>query len=181
MRPTSAGSIGRYGTSHSALPLRFLGALRGEALLDRVLVRAGERGEDELAGIRMPRMHRQRRAVLGGADDGADVGEIELRIDALRVQVHRQRDEAHVAGALAIAEQAAFDAIRARHHRELRRGDAGAAIVVRMHGHDDAVAPAQVAVHPFDLVGVDVRRRDLDRRRQVEDDRMRASSAARRR
>ena len=53
---------------------------------------------------------------------------------ALRVEVHRQRDEADVAGALAVAEQAAFDAVRAGHHGELGRGDAGAAIVVRMHG-----------------------------------------------
>ena len=53
--------------------------------------------------------------------------------------------------------------------------DAGAAIVVRMHGQHDAIAAAQVAMHPFDLVGEDVRRGDLDRRRQVEDHRMAAS------
>ena len=120
----------------------------------------------------MPRVHRQRRAVFGRPDDGADVAEIELRIDALRVQVHRQRHEAHVAGPLAVAEQAALDAIRAGHHGELGRGDAGAAIVVRMHGYDDAIAPAQMPVHPLDLVGEDVRRRDLDGRRQIENDRM---------
>ena len=40
---------------------------------------------------------------------------------------------------------------------------------------------ARCAMHPFDLVGVDVRRRDLDRRRQVEDALACAASAARRR
>ena len=39
---------------------------RGEGLLDRVLVRAGERGVDQVAGIRMARMHRQLVAVLDG-------------------------------------------------------------------------------------------------------------------
>ena len=56
--------------------------------------------------------------------------------------------------------------------RELRRGDAGTAIVMRMQAQQHAVAPRQIAVHPLDLIGVDVRRGDLDRRRQVEDDRL---------
>src|SRR3546814_2696175 len=38
-----------------------------------------------------------------------------------------------------------------------------------MQRQDHAVAPGDVAVEPLDLVGVDVRRRHLDRRRQVED------------
>ena len=37
---------------------------RGEGLLDRVLVRAGERGVDQVADVRMARMHRQLVAVL---------------------------------------------------------------------------------------------------------------------
>src|SRR3546814_13168389 len=38
-----------------------------------------------------------------------------------------------------------------------------------MQRQDHAVAPGDVAVDPLDLVGVEVRRRHLDRRRQVED------------
>src|SRR5512132_1757727 len=128
--------------------LRFLRALRGKAFLDRILMRAGKRGEHELAGVRMPRMHGQRRAVFRRANHRTDVAEIELRIDALRLQVQRERHEAHVAGALAVAEKATFDAIGAGHQRELGCRDAGAAIVVRMHRHDDAIAAAQLAMHP---------------------------------
>ena len=50
-----------------------------------------------------------------------------------RVEIQRERHDVDVAGALAVAEQRAFDAIGARHHAELGRGDRGAAIVVRMH------------------------------------------------
>lgn len=39
-----------------------------------------------------------------------------------------------------------------------------------MHREEDRIAPRQVAVHPFDLVGVDVGRGHLHRGRQVEDD-----------
>jgi len=45
------------------------------------------------------------------------------------------------------------------------RSTSGAAIVVRMQAQQRAVAPRQIAMHPFDLIGVDIGRRDLDRRR----------------
>ncbi len=114
-------------------------------------------------------MHGQLVAVLDGADDFADVGEVDARIDALRVKIEAERHEAHVAGALAVAEEAAFDPVGAGHHAELRRSDTAAAIVVRMEGEHDAVAAREVAVHPLDLVGVDVGRRHLDRRGKIDD------------
>ena len=173
VRPAHVGGIDRQvGHFPLQVALRFLGALRGEPLLDRILMGPRERGEHQFAGVRMARVHRQRRAVFGGADDRADVAEIELRIDALRVQVHRQRHQAHVARSLPIAEQAALHPIRTSHHRELRSRHTGAAIVVRMHGYDDAVAPAQMPMHPLDLVGEDVGRGDLDGRGQIQYDRM---------
>ena len=52
---------------------------RGEGLLDRVLVRAGERGVDQVARVRVARMHRQLVAVLDGAADLVDVGEVQAR------------------------------------------------------------------------------------------------------
>ena len=53
-------------------------------------------------------------------------------IDALREHVERQRDDVDIAGALAIAEQRAFDAVGAGHQAEFGGGDAGAAVIVRM-------------------------------------------------
>ena len=48
-------------------------------------------------------------------------GEFEPGIDALAVEIHRQRHQADVTGALAVAEQAAFDAVGACHHRPAPR------------------------------------------------------------
>ena len=56
-------------------------------------------------------VHRQLVAVLDRAPDLVDVGEVDLRVDAAAEQVQAQRDDAYVSGALAVAEQAALDAV----------------------------------------------------------------------
>ena len=142
-------------------------------------MRAGERREHEVADVRMTRMDRQLIAVLGAARRLVDVREIEAGINALRVQIERERHDVDVAGALAVAEQRAFDALGAGHHAELGRRDRGAAIVVRMDRQHDRVALRDVTAEPFDLIRVDVRRRHLDGRRQIEDDLALRASAAR--
>src|SRR3546814_1106938 len=62
-------------------------------------------------------------AIFDRRDDLVDVREVELRIDPLRIHVERDGDEAGVAGALAIAEQAAFDAVGAREQTEFGRSE----------------------------------------------------------
>ncbi len=168
-RIVGAAHVGRVDRQIGHLP-DGIRLLHRKAFLDGVLVRARERGEDQVAHVRMARVHRQLRTVFARARHVVDVREVQPRIDALRVQVERQRDQVHVAGALAVAEQAAFHAVGAGHHRQLGRRDRRAAVVVRVHGEEDRIAPRQVAMHPFDLVGVDVGRGHLHRGRQVEDD-----------
>ena len=140
-----------------------------EALLDGVLVRAREGRVDEVAAPGVPLVHRQLVAVLDGAPDLGHVGEVDLRVDALAEQVHAQGDEADVAGALAVAEEAALDAVGTGEVAELGGRDALAAVVVRVQADDDRLAAVEVAHHPLDGVGVDVGGRHLDGRREVDD------------
>ena len=142
---------------------------RLHALVDGVLVRAGKGGVDQFADIGMALRDLQLVRIFVDVLHPVDVGAVELGIDALRVHVERQRHDVDIAGALAIAEQRAFDAVRARHQAEFGGGDAGAAVVVRMQRDEQVVAVVEVAAHPFDLVGIDVGRRHLDGRRQVDD------------
>ncbi|MCY1522052.1 hypothetical protein D9M68_568970 [compost metagenome] len=142
--------------------------LLGEALLDGVLVRARERGEDQVARIRVARVHGQLVAVLGAAAHFVDVREVQAGVHALRVEVQRQCDEVDVAGAFAAAEEAAFDAVGAGHHGEFGGGHSGAAVVMRVHAEHDAVTAGQVLVHPLDLVRVHVRRGGFDGGGQVQ-------------
>ena len=115
-------------------------------------------------------MHRQLRAMFGDVLDRVDVAEVELRIDPLGEHVERHGDDVDVAGALAIAEQGALDPLGARHQRQLRRRDRGAAVVVRMNGQDHARAVGDVTPEPLELVRVGIGRRHLDGRRKVENE-----------
>ena len=167
-RIVAATQVGRVDRQVRHFPDR-VWLLLGEALLDRILVRTRERREHQVARIRMARVHRQLVAVLDQLAHRVDVREVQARVHALRVQVHRQRDQVDVAGALAVTEQAALDAIGAGHHRQLGGGNGGAAVIVRVDADDERLAVVQVTAHPLDLVGIDVRRGRFDRRRQVDD------------
>jgi hypothetical protein len=156
-RFVAAADVGRVDRQVRHFPqLAFL--LLGEALADGVLVRAGERGVDQVADVRVTWVHRHLVALFDDLAHAVDVGEVQLRVDALGVEVQRQGHQVDVTGALAVAEQAAFDAVGAGHQAQLGGGDAGATVVVGVQADDHAVAAADIAAEPFDLVGVDVRR-----------------------
>ena len=135
-------------------------------------MRTGERGEDQVAAPRDTLWDRHLVRVLDRAADLVHIGEIDLRVNTLAEHVHAQRDEVDVTGALTVTEQAAFDAVRASHVAQLRRGDARSAVVVRVEREDDGFAVLEIAVHPLDRVGVHVRGCHLDRCREVDDDRV---------
>jgi hypothetical protein len=87
-------------------------------------------------------------------------------------RIEPQRHQTDVSGAFTVTEQAALDPVGASLITQFGCGDGGSAVVVRMQAQDDRIASLQVAAHPLDGVGVDVRRGHLDGGRQVEDDRV---------
>ena len=117
----------------------------------------------------MARMDGELVAVFHRLADLVDVGEIDLGIDALGEHVEAQRHQIDVAGALAVAEQAAFNAVGAGHEAQFGRRDSRSAVVVGMQAEDDRVAVLEVAMAPFDLVGIYVGRGHLDGGGQVDD------------
>ncbi len=171
-RLIAAADIGRVQRQigHAPEPVAALG-LRREALLDRVLMRAGKGGEHQLARVGMTRMHRQLVAGLHQPHHFAHIGEIQPRIDPLGVEIHRQRYQIDVAGAFAIAEQAAFHPLRPGQLGLLGTGHPRAPVVVRMHADGHRLAGPELSAEPFDLVGIDIGHRHLHGRRQVEDQR----------
>ena len=117
----------------------------------------------------MTLVHWQLVAVFDRALDLVDLGKVDHRVDALGEDVQPQGDQVDVAGALAVAEEAALDPVGAGQHAQLGGGHSSATVVVRVQAEDDRLAPGQVPVHPLDRVGVDVRRGHLDGGRQVDD------------
>src|SRR5271165_5427117 len=107
---------------------------------------------DEFAGIGVAGMDRELVAMLDGTNDLVDVADLKVGIDALAEQIQRQGHDIDVAGTLTIAEERAFDAIGSGHNREFGGGDRSSAVVVRVQAQSDAVAVADIAAEPFDLI-----------------------------
>ena len=160
----SAAHIGRvYGQIRNAPQTVFV--QRGKAFFNRVLVRATKGGEHQIAHIGVARVDGQLVAMLHGAGHGIYVGKVQSGVHALGVKVERQGDDVHVAGTLAVAKQAAFYTVGASHQAQLGGGYCRATVVMWVQADDDAVAPGHVAVHPLDLVGVNIGRGNFYRRR----------------
>ncbi len=124
---------------------------------------------DQIADIGMARMDRQLVAFFDDLAHGIDVGKVQLRIDTLAVHVQRYGHQIDIAGALAVAEQAALDAIRTGHQAQFGGSNARAAVVVGVQANQHAVALVDLAAKIFDLVGIDIRSGGLNGGRQVED------------
>src|SRR6185437_9727210 len=140
----------------------------GEPFLDGVLVRAAERREDEFAGIRLSRRNGHPSAAFVNLDQFIEIAEIQFRIYAVHVEIQRHRHDVQIPGAFAVAKKRAFHAIRAREQPKLSRRHARATIIVRMQTNDERLAILDIATNPFDLVRVNIRHRDLDRVRKIQ-------------
>ena len=108
-------------------------------------------------------------------DKFGHVREVKLRVDAEREHIHRQRDDIDVACAFAVAEERAFNPVRARQQSELTISHAATAVVVRVQAEDNFIAELEVLVNVRNLRGVNVRQThfdghgDIDNRAAVDD------------
>ena len=109
------------------------------ALVDGVLVAAGEGGEHQLAGVGLAVAHGHLGGALEHLLDLVHVGEVQLRVHPLGVHVHGQGDDIHIAGALAVAEQGGLHPVGPGQQAHLGSGHAGAPVVVGVEGDDGAV------------------------------------------
>ena len=75
-----------------------------EALLDCVLVAARKRGVHQVANVRLALRNRQAIAILSIAAQCVDIGDVKFWVNAIHKQVHGQRNDVNVSGALAVAE-----------------------------------------------------------------------------
>ena len=139
------------------------------ALVDGVLVGAGEGGEHQLAHVGLPLADLHLGDLLVHVPDLVDVGEVQARIHPLGVQVQGQGHHVHVAGALAVAEQGGLHPLRSGQLAQLGGGHALAPVVVGVQGDDGALPAGQLGDEVLDLVGEVVGHAVLHRGGQVED------------
>ncbi|OBQ28601.1 MAG: hypothetical protein AN485_24145, partial [Anabaena sp. MDT14b] len=112
----------------------------------------------------MPRVYRQLVAVFDGLDNFINIAEIEAGVQPLCIHVQRQRHQIDIAGALPIAEQATLNTVPACQQAQFGGCDAAAPVIVRMQADDHMIARADMAAHPFNLIGIDVGHGGLNRR-----------------
>lgn len=77
-------------------------------------------------------MDRKIIALRDDVDDALDIAKIQVRMDALSVEIECEVDNVDVSRAFTVAEQATFYSIRACKNGELGSCDTSSAIVVRM-------------------------------------------------
>ena len=140
------------------------------ALVDGVLVAAGEGGEDQLAGIGLPLAHLHLGAALVHLPDLVDIGKVQPGVHALGVHIQSQGDHIHVAGALTVAEEGGLHPLRPGQQSHLGGGYAGAPVIMGVEGDDGAVPGGEPADEILQHVGKLVGHAVLHRGGQVEDD-----------
>ena len=141
----------------------------GQALADSILMTAGESAEDQIARIGMARVGLDIGDLLHQGNNLLHPRKVDLRIDALAVQVHPGGDQIHVPGPFAVAQQGAFHSIRTGHDSHFRRRHTTAPVIVGMHADDHVLTILNVLMYKLYLVGKHIGRAHLHRGRQVDD------------
>ena len=100
-------------------------------------MRAAERGENQLAGVRLARRHGHAGAALINVNEQIEIREIQFRINAMLVKIQRHGHDVQIARALTVAEERALHAICAGEQAEFCRRHASAAVVVRVQRNDE--------------------------------------------
>src|SRR5690606_7823779 len=134
----------------------FLVLLEFETFFDGILMRTRECSEDQITGIWVTWMYWQTGTFFNSRDDFVNVGEIQIWCNTLGIHVQCNRRHIDVTGTLTISEDTAFHTVSTSHDRQFRCCDATTTVVMTMYRNDHAVAALDIAVHPFNLIGIDV-------------------------
>ena len=86
---------------------------------------AGKGGKGQFTRVGLAFMHMHFSAFFVNLFNFQNIGKVKLRVNSLRKHVQRHGNKVKVAGALAVAEQRAFNAFRASHATAVPRSLCG--------------------------------------------------------
>ena len=127
-----------------------------DTLVDSILMRAGKGGEHQLARIRVALVHLHLGTLLIDFPHMVHVGEIQLRIHTLRIEVHGHVHDIRVAGAFAVSEQGALHTVCPGHNAQLGGRRTGTPVVVGVNTENGAVPVLHVPVAVFHLIRIGI-------------------------
>ena len=128
-----------------------------------------ECGKHQVASIGLPGMNLYLRAGLANRANFVHVAEIQQRIYTLTVQVHGHGNDVHIASALAIAQQGAFNTIGTGHYRELGSRNGTSAIIMSVQTHHHGVSPVDMSAEKFNLIRKDIGCGHFHSSREIDD------------
>ena len=132
-------------------------------------MRSGKCGKIQPSRIRSSVPDSHARAFLINGYNFREIGQVQLRIGPLGIEIHRDGHEVRVSGPLSISEQSPFHPLRTGQYRKLCGGRAASAVIVRMYGHDHIFTVLQMFADIFHLLRKHVRTGQLHRSRQIDD------------
>src|SRR5271157_4447171 len=118
----------------------------------------------------MTERHLKSRAFLSNGSDRTNVAKIQARINALCIHIERYGNDIHIASTLTVSEERPFHTIRTGEQAQLGASDPRSAIIVCVQADDGCLAIAQVLAEPLDLVCMNIRCRDFNSDRKIEND-----------
>ena len=139
-----------------------------KALLNRILVAAGESGKDQFTGVWLTLRNFHAGRLFVDLSSGRQVRKIEAGFDTVAVHVQSHDDDVEVTGPLPVSEKRSFDTISTGHQAQLSCRDSSATVIVRVQADNGVFPVIDIAAKPLDLVGMHVRRRPLHRSRKIQ-------------
>jgi hypothetical protein len=103
-----------------------------EALLDGILMRAGECRVDKISAVRAALMYWKLIAILDSSLDFINVAEVNHWVNSLAEQVQTKGNKVNVSGSLSIAKKAPLDTIGASHVTKLGRSNRSSTVIMRV-------------------------------------------------
>ena len=141
----------------------------GHALGDRVLMGTGKGRKNQISRIGRALMHTHPGKALVHLPDPAHIVEIQPGLHSVTDHIHGHRHQIHVPGALAVAKQRPFYAVRPRQHAELRVADAAAPVIVGMDAQNHRVPVFHIFMQIFHLAGKHMGHGNLHRGGNIDD------------
>ena len=131
-------------------------------------MRSGKCGKIQPSRVRGPVPDSHAGAFLINGYNFREIGQVQLGIGPLGIEIHRDGHEVRVSGPLSISEQSPFHPLRTGQYCKLCGGRAASAVIVGMHGHDHIFTVLQIFADIFHLLRKHMGTGQLHRSRQID-------------
>jgi hypothetical protein len=140
-----------------------------ETFLDSILVRSAESTDNKRSSIRCSRVDWNLVANFNHVDDPIEIREIDIGMNALSIKIQSQGNKINISSSLAITKKTSFDSIRTSDLCQFCCRNRAATVVMWVKRNTNLLPLSNISAEVLNLIRINVRRRHLDRSREIED------------